>query len=181
MGKLTRYFFNGLAFLVPVVATIYVVYIIFVKVDSLFEFRVPGMGVLVTAVFITLIGFLASNFLTRWLVGLIDGAMSRLPLVKMIYTSLKDLINAFVGGKRFLNRPVAVQLDREVKLFGFVTCEDLGKFGMKESVSVYLPQSYNFAGNMIVVPREKVTPVSADSGEFMTFIVSGGVATKSRG
>ncbi len=180
MGKLTKYFLNGLAILVPVVATVYVIYVVFIKIDNLFKFQIPGMGVLVTVLAITIIGFLASNIFTRWAIHLVDGLFKRLPLVKMIYTSVKDLIHAFVGEKKKFNRPVAVTLvpGANIQALGFITSESLEKFGLKETVAVYLPQSYNFAGNLIVVPKGQVTPLQADSGDFMAFIVSGGVASK---
>jgi len=177
MRQLTKYFLNGLAFLVPVVATIYVVYAVFVKIDKLYEFPVPGMGFLLTMVIITVIGFLASNFLTRWAVGIVDKMMRRLPLVKMIYSSVKDLIYAFVGERKGFGSPVAVSLGGGVKALGFVTCESLDKLGMKDEVAVYLPQSYNFAGNLIIVPREQVTALDAESGDLMAFIVSGGITS----
>lgn len=180
MKRLTRYFFEGLVFIVPVVATIYVVYFLFVKIDRIFKFEVPGAGVLVTLVLITLTGLVASNFLTTKLVGLVDKLFRRLPLVKMIYSSVKDLVGAFVGDKKGFNKPVSVVLSpgSGAKILGFITSENLESFGLRDSVAVYLPQSYNFAGNLIVVPREMVTPIKADSGELMAFIVSGGITRK---
>lgn len=180
MGRLTRYFLEGLLFLAPVVATIYVVYFVFVKVDGIFKFSVPGFGFLATILIITLIGFIASNFLTRKIVGIVDHLFRRLPLVKMIYTSVKDLIGAFVGDKKGFNKPVRVALfpDSNVYVLGFITSESLEYLGLENTVAVYLPQSYNFAGNLILAPTEQVTQVDADSGDIMAFIVSGGIAVK---
>lgn len=179
MKTLTKYFFKGLAVLVPLVATVYVVYAVFTRIDGLFAFDIPGLGFAVTIVSITFIGVIASNFLTRWLVSLVDKLFSRLPLVKMIYTSVKDLINAFVGDKKSFNKPVTVTISPEsnIRVIGFVTKESLDDIGIADSVAVYLPQSYNFAGNLLIVPSAQVTPVEADSGELMAFIVSGGVKT----
>jgi len=177
MRKLTAYFLKGLAFLVPVVATVFVVYIVFVKVDKLFNFDMPGVGFIITITAITAIGFIGSNFLTRRLVHSVDNLFSRLPLVKMIYTSARDLTSAFVGGKKGLS-PVAVTLSplSNIRLIGFATRDDLDTLGLVDSIAVYLPQSYNFAGNLIIVPKEQVSPINADSAEIMRFIVSGGVA-----
>jgi uncharacterized membrane protein len=104
----------------------------------------------------------------------------RLPLVKMIYTSVKDLIGAFVGDKKGFNKPVKATLlpGSNVHVLGFITEESLSKFGLEDTVAVYLPQSYNFAGNLILVPKEQVTPIDADSGDVMAFIVSGGISAK---
>ncbi|KKM70577.1 hypothetical protein LCGC14_1439360 [marine sediment metagenome] len=180
MKRLTRYFIEGLLFLGPVVATAYIVYIVFVKVDGIFKFQIPGLGFLVTLLIIFLIGFLTSNLLTNKITFLVDRMFMRLPLVKMVYTSLKDLINAFVGDKKGFNKPVAVTVvpGSNVSVVGFVTSEDLSSFGIKDKVAVYLPQSYNFAGNLLIVPREQITPLDADSGDLMAFIVSGGISHK---
>ncbi len=113
MKRFTKYFFEGLLFLVPVVATVYVLLFVFRKIDGLFRFETPGIGFLVTIVLITIFGFIASNFLTRGAVRIIDRIMCRLPLVKMIYTSIKDLIGAFVGDKKGFSRPVLVKVSAE--------------------------------------------------------------------
>ncbi len=180
MKRLTRYFLEGLLFLVPVVATVYVLYIVFIKIDSLFRFEVPGLGFAVTVLTVTVVGFIASNFITRGLVRVVDRTFVRLPLVKMIYTSIKDLIGAFVGDKKGFNKPVLVTLvpGSNIRVIGFMTREDLDNLGLTDSVAVYLPQSYNFAGNLIIVPREQVRPLEALGGEVMAFIVSGGVSAK---
>jgi uncharacterized membrane protein len=177
MKKLTTYFLKGLAFLVPVVATIFVVYIVFVKIDKLFKFPIPGVGFVITIVAITAIGFIGSNFLTKKVVHTVDNLFSRLPLIKMIYTSARDLTFAFVGDRKGF-RPVAVSLSpgSNIKVIGFATKEGLEELGLADNVAVYLPQSYNFAGNVIVVPKEQVIPINADSADVMKFIVSGGIA-----
>ena len=180
MKKLTEYFFKGLLFLVPVVATIYVIYIVFIKIDTLFRFDIPVVGFIVTILTITVVGFLASNFLTKGLLRIVDRVFARLPLVKMIYTSIKDLIGAFVGDKKSFNKPVLVTLmpGSNTQVIGFVTRGSLDNLGLPDSVAVYLPQSYNFAGNLIIVPKEQVAPLGIDSGDVMAFIVSGGVTAK---
>ena len=180
MKRISQYFLQGLLFLVPLAVTLYVVYKVFVKIDRLLDFPVPGLGFLVTIVFITLVGFAASNFLTRNIVNLVDRIFARLPLVKMIYTAIRDLVHAFVGDKKGFRRPVQVVIDREsnLRVIGFATRDSLDSFGIKDSIAVYLPQAYNFAGNLIIVDREKVTPLSADPGDVMKLIVSGGVSSR---
>ncbi len=180
MKRLTKYFFEGLLVLVPLVVTIYVIYVVFVKIDSIFAFRIPGMGFIITILTITIVGFISSNFITKKLVSLVDRIFARLPLAKMIYTSIKDLIGAFVGDKKSFDKPVLVTLSpgSNIQAIGFVTRDDLENIGFADKVAVYLPQSYNFAGNLIVVPKEQVFPLSVESGEIMAFIVSGGVTTQ---
>jgi uncharacterized membrane protein len=160
-----------------------VFWFIFTKVDSIFRFDTPGVGVLVTLLIVLLVGFIASNFLTRGIVNVIDRLFARLPLVKLIYTAIKDLINAFVGDKKGFSKPVLVTLlpGSPVQSIGFVTRESLDVFGIQDRVAVYLPQSYNVAGNLIIVPRELVTPLQVDGGQLMAFIVSGGITAKDAG
>jgi uncharacterized membrane protein len=160
--------------------TVYVIYWVFVRIDGILDMPVPGVGFIVTIVFVTLVGFGASNFLTKNIVGLVDKIFARLPLVKMIYTAIKDLVNAFVGDKKSFNRPVQVVIDREsnLRVLGFATRDSLDSIGIQDSMAVYLPQSYNFAGNLIIVDREQVTPMTADPGDVMKLIVSGGVSSK---
>jgi uncharacterized membrane protein len=180
MKKISQYFLQGLLFLVPLFVTVYVIYWVFVRIDGILDMPVPGVGFIVTIVFVTLVGFGASNFLTKNIVGMVDKIFARLPLVKMIYTAIKDLVNAFVGDKKSFNRPVQVVIDREsnLRVLGFATRDSLDSIGIQDSMAVYLPQSYNFAGNLIIVDREQVTPMSADPGEVMKLIVSGGVSSK---
>ncbi len=179
MKRLTRYFINGLLVSVPLVATIYVVYAIFTKIDSIFRFEVPGAGFLLTLITITAVGFISSNFLTKGLVRFVDRVFTRLPLVKMIYTSIRDLIGAFVGDKKSFDKPVLVTLSpaSNIQAIGFITRENLENIGFSDKVAVYFPQSYNFAGNLLVVPKVQVSPLTVDSGDIMAFIVSGGVAS----
>ncbi|RJQ20048.1 MAG: DUF502 domain-containing protein [Nitrospiraceae bacterium] len=180
MKKLTRYFFEGLLLLVPVVASVYIVYLVFIKIDAIFGFKTPGIGFAVTLITITIVGFISSNFLAKKLMNAIDSAFTKLPLVKMIYTSLKNLVNAFVGDKKSFDKPVLVTFspDSNIQIIGFMTREGLDNIGLSGKVAVYVPQAFNFAGNLILVPREQVTRLSADSSEIMAFIVSGGVASR---
>lgn len=178
MNRISQYFLQGLLFLVPVVATVYVIYVIFSKIDGIFSFGIPDLGFLLTIGLILAVGFVASNLLAGRAMRLVDRLFARMPLITMIYTSIKDLVHAFVGDKKSFNKPVVVALDagRRINVLGFVTREDLGHLGLTGQVAVYLPQSYNFAANLIIVDQSLVTPLNADPKEVMKFIVSGGVS-----
>ncbi|MDG4475183.1 DUF502 domain-containing protein [Thiovibrio frasassiensis] len=180
MKKISQYFLQGLLVLVPVVATLYVVYLIFTKIDGIFRFDIPGVGFLVTIGLILGMGFVTSNLLANRVVLLVDRIFARLPLVTMIYTAIKDLIHAFVGDQKSFNKPVqvAIDTDNKIHVLGFITRDDLQGFGIADSVAVYLPQSYNFAGNLIIVERSRITPLSGDPGAIMKLIVSGGVSAQ---
>lgn len=178
MNTVINYFFKGLLFLTPILVTLYVLYFIITAVDQIFRVSIPGLGFLITMVLVTAIGFLVSTVLARGAARLIDNIFSRMPFIKMIYSAIKDLVSAFVGEKKRFDMPVLVNLFPEstVRAIGFITRESLEDIGMAESMAVYIPQSYNFAGNVIVVPRDQVTPLKLESGKVMTFIVSGGVS-----
>ena len=180
MKKLIGYFIKGLLVVVPLAVTIYVVYFVFTRIDGLLPIKITGIGFVVTILFIILVGFLASSILTKGLVKMLDNLVNRIPLIKLIYSSLKDLMKAFVGEKKMFDRPVLVKLydSSEAMVIGFITRDDLSMLGIKDSVAVYLPQSYNFAGNLIIVPRHQVTPIDKDGPEVMAFIVSAGLSGK---
>lgn len=180
MKRIGQYFLQGLLFLIPLFVTVYVIYRIFIKIDRVLDLPVPGLGFVVTIAFITLIGFIASNFLTKNIVHLVDRIFARLPLVKMLYNSIKDLVNAFVGDKKRFNKPVQVVIEKDsnIRVLGFATRDSLENIGINDSVAVYVPQSYNFAGNLIIVQKEQVIPLKADPGEIMKLIVSGGVSAR---
>lgn len=181
---LTDNFFKGCLVLVPLGATAYVLWATFSALDRLVPgpVPVPGLGIAIAVLVITLIGFLTANAIGRRLLGLLDYVLGELPIVRVLHASLKDLLGAFVGDKQSFDRPVMVQLDGpgEVGVLGFVTCDHFDDPALAGRVAVYVPQSYNFAGNLIVVPRSRVVPVAIDGATFVTFIVSGGVSGMSQ-
>jgi uncharacterized membrane protein len=178
MNTLAKSFFKGLLLVVPLVATVYLVYLVVTVVDELLGVPLPGLGLGITIVVITFIGLLASNVVGRRVVALIERGINTLPVVKLLYHSVKDLMGAFVGDKKSFDTPVMVEMvpDTGVKMFGFVTCTEFDDPKLRSNVAVYLPQSYNFAGNLVVVPQSRVEKLDADGAQFMAFIVSGGVA-----
>jgi uncharacterized membrane protein len=182
VSRLLNYFFRGLIVLAPAVLTVYVFWLIFSAVDRWMGLRVPGAGIVITIALITLFGFLTSSVLARWLVKLVDDVFGKLPLVRLVYSSTKDLLAAFVGEKRRFDRPVVVatHADGIEKAFGFVTQEAMARFGLEDHVTVYLPFSYTFTGVIRIYPISNVTPLVTDSAELMAFVVSGGVTEASK-
>jgi uncharacterized membrane protein len=176
MKTLAKYFFQGLLVTVPVVGSIALVAWVLKKLDSLYPLPVPGLGIALTVLAITLVGALTSNVVGRRVVDRVEKGIKRLPVVNIIYSSLRDLLGAFVGDKRSFDKPVMVTVSPNVRVFGFVTCSRFDDVRLRGHVAVYLPQSYNFAGNMLIVKEDLVESVDADSAQFMAFVVSGGVA-----
>ena len=177
MKRLFNYFVRGLLLLAPLAITVFVCWKTFTTIDGWLGLSVPGAGFLVTIVLITIFGFLAGGYLTRRVVSLLEQLMQRVPLVRLLYSSTKDLLNAFVGDKRRFDKPVLVELmpGSNAQAFGFVTQESLDQVGLPGHVAVYFPQSYNFAGSLVVFPSSQVRRLEAESSAVMAFIVSGGV------
>jgi uncharacterized membrane protein len=177
MSRLLNHFFRGVVLLAPLAFTVYVCVRVFVTIDGWLGIPIPGVGFLATVALITLFGFVASSFITRRVLLLVEGVLERLPFVRLLYSSTKDLLNAFVGEKRRFDKPVLVApyASGEARALGFITQETLTSMGMMEHVAVYLPQSYNFAGSLLIFPTSAVTVLDAESADVMAFIVSGGV------
>ncbi len=181
MKGFTKYFFKGLLVFVPAALTIFAFIWVFTKLDtalrSIFNISIPGLGIVVTIILIFFVGFAASSLLGRQLFGFVEKLFTKAPLVKIIYSSVKDLVAAFAGDKKKFDKPVVVELiPGGAKVMGFVTRESLEFLGMPGHMAVYLPQSYNFAGSVLIFPSAQVKPIKMDSSEAMRFIVSGGVS-----
>lgn len=176
MHYFVRYFVRGLIVVVPIALTAWVLFQVFVSIDSLVPFAIPGTGFVLTILTIVLIGFLASNIVTRKLFDVIEIVFSRAPIARILYVSIRDFVEAFVGDRKKFNRPVLVSLANGLQAVGFLTRDDLNLLGIRDRVAVYFPQSYNFAGNLLIVPAGSIEPISADSARIMAFVVSGGVS-----
>src|SRR5215218_2378564 len=177
MSRLLNYFFKGVVLLAPLAFTVYVCVRVFATIDGWLGIPIPGVGFLATVILITLFGFVASSFITRQMFGVVEGVLERLPFVRLLYSSTRDLLNAFVGEHRRFDKPVLVApfAGGVARAIGFVTQESLATIGLPGHVTVYLPQSYNFAGQLLIFPTSAVTVLDADSADVMAFIVSGGV------
>ena len=184
MKKLLNYFLQGLLYIVPISVTLYVVYSGFIWIDAIIgkhlpeKIQIPGLGLIVIVVVITIIGYLGNIVIKSPFSSFFQKVLDRAPLLKTIYTSVKDLMKAFVGKKRGFTQPVLVKLyeNSTIERIGFVTNKDLkGLNEAGEKILVYLPHSYAFSGQLFVVDKSYVRPIDASSGEIMKLIVSGGV------
>lgn len=179
LNKLIGYFIQGTLLLVPVSVILFFGYQAFILLDGLLPFRLfPGAGVIIIAGAVTLTGFIGNTLIAKPIKTFLTELLNKLPLIKTIYSAITDLLSAFVGQKRKFNQPVLVKLSKEsnIEKLGFITQTDLTDFGLPEDrVSVYLPHSYNFSGNVFIVPRDCITLLDAKSADVMKFIVTGGV------
>ena len=190
MKALLNNFFQGLLFVVPIAVTIWVLIKSILWIDSLLPFQIPvkvplldkidipGLGLIFIFLFVSLVGFISSKYIRNPFFAYLEGFVEKTPLVKLIYTSVKDLINAFVGEKKSFNHPVLVLIQKETELYriGFITKENITSLGLSDGkVAVYLPFSYGFNGQLVIVPKENVRPIDKSGTEMMKFIISGGV------
>lgn len=180
VSRLITYFGRGLLAVTPVGLTIYVIYSIFVWVDGLIPLHIPGLGLLIVLSIILGVGVLISTVIPQSVATLFEGSIKHLPLVRLIYFALKDLVSAFVGDKKKFNQPVLVTVNVQSNLrkLGFITQTDLSHLGIGGMVAVYLPHSYAFSGELFIVPSENITLLNVPSAEVMKVIVSGGVSAR---
>lgn len=179
MRKLFNYFLNGFLIVAPIGLTIYILYAVFHWLDNLFpNYGVPGLGLVVAMALVTIVGFVARSFMVRPFLVIAERLMHRTPLVSIIYSSLKDLFDAFVGDNQKFNCPVLVRLNAQDNVYkmGFITQDNLEALHREDLVAVYFPHSYNFSGELVLVAPANVTYLELPSSEVMKFIVSGGVS-----
>jgi uncharacterized membrane protein len=190
MKRILTYFFQGVLFVVPVAVTFWVFINAIIWIDNLIPFKVPinvpwlnrinipGIGLLAIFFSVTIIGYFGTKYIRNPFFSIFEHAIERTPLIKVIYSSVKDLIKAFVGEKKSFSKPVLVRLSKENDTYraGFVTRSDLSHLGLTGGeVAVYLPFSYGFNGQMVIVPKENVKPINITGTEMMKFVISGGV------
>ena len=180
LKQVVRFFVQGLIILAPIGITGYVLYWLFDLVDGILRpyVNIPGLGFVIIILFVILVGWVSSTFLMGSFINFFDQWMERTPGIKFIYTSTKDFFEAFAGDKRKFNIAVMARVfSEDVWIIGFLTDEEMGKFEMgANKVAVHVPQAYNFAGQLYILPRDKVKKIEhITPGEAMKYAVTGGV------
>lgn len=177
LNRLLLYFFRGLLLVAPLGATLYLISGVLQKIDGLASFGIPGLGMFIVASSITLLGYIGSTLLVQSAFGFTEALIKKLPFVSMLYTSLKDFTSAFVSSKGKFDKPVIVLVDKTTQVYriGFLTKESLEMLSMPDHVAVYLPNSYDLAGILVLVSPELVRSLDLPSSEVMKFNFSGGV------
>ncbi|MFD2865993.1 DUF502 domain-containing protein [Mucilaginibacter antarcticus] len=189
-GALLNYFFKGLIVVVPIGAAIFLVFWAVSTVDSALNLsdvfwrdannkplHIPGLGILNVLVIIMIAGILVTNVVTDPIKRWFKRWINRLPFFNFLYSSIKDLTEAFVGDEKKFNEAVLVQVNEfGLKKIGFLVQKDLAKLGLPGEVAVYFPYSYSFAGQVVIIPADKVKPIVKNSADMMKFVISGGVS-----
>lgn len=187
---LFNYLVRGALVILPIAAALFFIYWAVSKVDSALNLSnviwvdqtgkpvyIPGLGILTVIVILIVVGIIVTNFVTEPIKKWFGRWFKRLPVFNVIYTSFKDLTEAFVGDDKKFSEPVVVEINESgLKQIGFLTQKDLSKIGYSGDVAVYFPLSYSFAGQLCIVNTNKVKPLNISASEAMKFIVSGGVS-----
>lgn len=187
---LLNYMIRGALVILPIAAAVFFIYWIFIKVDTALNLSdviwvdqmgkpvyIPGLGILTVIVIFIVAGIVVTNFVTQPIYKWFSRWMRRLPVFNTVYSSFKDLTEAFVGDDKKFSEPVLVDVSGDgLKKIGFLTQKDLTKIGLAGEVAVYFPWSYSIAGELCIVSAERVRPLKMSASEAMKFIVSGGVS-----
>ena len=187
---LLNYLIKGLLIVVPIALSIFIVVWAVTTVDSWLNINnifgvnpltgenrnIPGLGLGLVLFIILVAGVVVTNFVTEPMYNWFQRTMNRLPLLNFIFSSIKDLTEAFVGDEKKFNNPVLVEAESGIKRIGFLTQNDLSKLDLPGDAIVYFPFSYSFAGQVYVVSKDKITPLKMSAADAMKLVVSGGVS-----
>lgn len=185
MKKIANYLLQGLLYLAPLGITAYIIYTTFTFVDGVsqqllakfFDFQIPGLGLLSLLLFLIFIGFLGRTIIAQPLKKIFHKIIDSVPLLNFIYSAFNDLFTAFIGKEKKFNKPVLVKVNQisDLEKLGFITEENLSVLKEKDKVAVYFPHSYNFSGELFIVPKSQIRHLDINSSEMMKFIVSAGL------
>lgn len=192
-NRLGRYFLNGLVTLLPLIITVYVFRLVLGFADNLLvgpfkpflgNLNVPGLGLIITIVFIILIGFFTTNIVFKKALESAEQVLLRIPLVKSVYSTVKqvnDLLFLQNETKSF-QRVCAIEYPRKgLYSLGFLTgaaAHEFKKHSKEELVNVFIPNTPSPAtGFFVVVPRQEVILLNMPLDSAIKLIVSGGVLT----
>jgi uncharacterized membrane protein len=189
IGKI---FLTGLTAVVPVILTLYLIYWLIITAEtvlgSLFQnilpngWYQPGMGVVAGLLIVFLIGVMMHAWVVQKLYGWAEGLLYRIPLIRSVYGSIRELFNLFSHShEQALHQTVILTLGK-MRVIGFITRQNpsdlLPEIEADDHVIVYLPMSYNIAGYMVVVPRSAIQVINMSVEEALRFILTAGVAGK---
>lgn len=187
---LLNYFVKGLLIVVPLGVAIFLIYWAVSRIDNALNLStaiwvdnkgkpmyIPGLGILNVLLIILIAGVLVTNVITEPIKQWFNRWLNRLPLFKFLYSSIKDLTEAFVGEEKKFNEPVLVEVNEfGMKKIGFLVKKDLTMLNLPGEVAVYFPNSYAFSGQVIIISADKVHPLNKNAAEVMKLVISGGVS-----
>ena len=131
MRNLLNNFLRGLLLLVPMAAAIYVVWYLYNFLDNLIPIvkNIPGLSFVLVVLLITMVGSFARRYNTG-MINWFENIIKDIPLLNLVYSSIKDLMTSFMGEKKKFNKPVLVKVESNLYKPGFVTSNDLKEIGL---------------------------------------------------
>ena len=192
MKTVLKNFLNGVLTIVPITLVIYVIYKTFLFLDGILgnslrpylkDDYIPGFGLLATVILITVLGWMSTKYITGKIIKLIDSLLEKIPVVKTIYSVIKDTVQSFLGDKKSFSKVALVIIPgTEMKSIGFITSEELSDFysPLKDHVAVYIPQTFQVAGFTFLIPKEQVEIIDVKAEDAMKFVLSGGMTSTSK-
>lgn len=189
MKKLSQIFIKGLFTLLPVVITLWILFWLGSTAEHLLgnvlKFILPdawyvsGMGLIAGFVVTMVVGTMVKAYVFRRVVRKSEELLGKIPLVKTIYNSIKDVADFASGSNsKGLQKVVMVQLDNDIKMMGFVTNDDLS-IEQSDLCSVYVPLSYQIGGLTLLLPESKLTVINMEVKEAMHFMLTAGIPESS--
>lgn len=194
MNVLVKYFLRGLLYIIPLSLTIWIFFFLVKYVGQMMtpvvnevnkvidldlNWLSTVLAVIIICVLVIIIGYLGSILISTPINTIFKKLLKKAPLVQTIYTSIKDLMQTFVGDKKGFSEPVLVKVyeNSNIERIGFVTSEDVKSLSIKDGkVLVYMPHSYAISGQLFVVDKKDVKRIDCSASEVMKLVVSGGVA-----
>jgi uncharacterized membrane protein len=195
MKKISKLFLQGLIAILPIALTLYLIYWLGTSAESVLGRAIrfvikgyykPGMGVLAGFLLTVGVGILLKLWVFRKIFSLGEALLQKIPGIKSIYGSVRDLVGFFDASKqKDFDKTVMVAVgDDQTRLMGLVTRDTFSDLpegiGDEQTVAVYLPMSYQLGGFTIMVPKGKIQPVDMKVDQAMQFVLTAGVAAEEK-
>lgn len=186
-----KIFWNGLQAFVPIVVTLAIVVWLFTSIEAFFgrflqyfipdEYYFDGLGIVVGIVLVFIIGVLVNAWLINRIYVLADKIVKKIPLIKVLYNSIQELMQFFNKNKDNQGKQTVLVSTAFGQVLGFVTRQDLSSLpdvlGGQEKCLVYVPLSYQIGGLMLAVNKDDLEPIAWDVNQAMSFVLTGGMSS----
>ncbi len=194
MSRLQKIFISGLVAFLPIALSIYVISAGIGIMENLFGnflrrllpdgTYIPGFGFLATIAFILCLGFLVDNFVTATFFRRVQEKLREVPLIKIVYSPLRDLMNLFAKGQeqQTMQKVVLVHFTKSHSVLGLVTRESFNDLELKmilpvDKIAVYIPMSYGLGGYTVLVNKSDVEAVDMPIEKAMSLALTGWIQT----
>ncbi|WP_018947506.1 DUF502 domain-containing protein [Thioalkalivibrio sp. AKL17] len=194
MRKISRTFLTGLAAILPAMVTLALLWWLGSTAEQVLGgmlqavlpdlLYVPGMGIAAGIGLVFVVGVLLRAYVVRWLFNWLEGLMQRIPVVKTIHGTVRDVTNLVSGDihQQFGQAVLVTLPGLEARVIGFVTREDFEglpePLGGAETLAVYLPMSYQIGGYTLMLPRDRVEPLELSLEDAMRYALTAGVSAR---